>query len=351
MSKPKPNIVTARVAAPGADALRTTPSLLYSVEAADRAISRIGQDAYTILRTKAIFGVWRQQASLRTHLDPLVAALRAQEEAPEADRTRAGLEANSIGQDIHWQGIVRLGTAIEGLVSTISALEMFRDGSGDPADCLLRHDLDLLRVLQERKRRRPGYWEALSNREVIVAAAMDPEDTRQLLAANRKWSFGAMTMFGRLQAYYTAPMHAVYAKYKHGYTLVSPTTSPLFLEAGETSRRAELLFRAGGFAVMNQDRVGNRVVYVLETGDTPVELTLTAARDALALTGELATMWLLEVEHPDQHGLAFDGLSPELLARWFGSGLDDAYSLSDLLTVAEAAAPPGAAEELHLGET
>lgn len=314
--------------------ITTTPSFMYSRPAADRAIERIGRDAYTVLRTKALIGIRRQAHALEGLIGPLDAAVRRQDaleptdpELPEARRA-----VDMIGNETHWHAIHRVGQSVESLCALESAMDAYRSGAlGQVATLLVHHDLDLQKVLESRTRRKLAYWERLGGRPSLTEAApgrISAADRKALLAANRRWAAAVMGDFQAIRGFYSPALHQVYTKYRHGYTLVSPTASPLFLETD--GRRATDIDHAvrQGFVVMHESREGRRVVHVVETGLPQIHACLAMARTALILTSNLSMAWLYEVEHPDSPTIAFEGPDAELVARWVGPALDDIYPTS-----------------------
>jgi hypothetical protein len=346
---PRPKIVTVGVASSGAPTAGTTPNVMYSRIAADRAIRVMGRDAYAIVRTKAILAPVRQMDSLRAVLRPVEDALTELDALPATARpeewNRLNLAVTFAGHEAHWQAIVRIGTGVEALVAMILAVEAYRRADGsDCAQPLLRHDLDLLGVLQAKQRRKPSYWEALSGRPTasqLAVAGMSPEDARLILDANRSWAIERMRDFQAIAAYYTPALHAVYTKYKHGYTLVSQMTSPFFMndEVAKTRAAAEAL-AAGGFAVMHENAAGKRQIHVVRSNEAEIRDAVSTASKALDVTHQLAVMWLLQAEHPDHRSFALTAPNNAVFARWVGDGLDEPYSFSrELFSLVAAEAP------------
>jgi len=312
---------------------------MYSAAAAERAIQRIGRDAYAILRTKAMLGIVRQRQALDSIVAPLSQLVEEMQALPEdasvEQRARLAFEVSSTGQETHWSAILRLGTSVETLCGLLLAFETDREGGArDIAELLVRHDLDLFLVLREKKRKKLSYWEALAGRparEDLLEAGLTPAESQRLLSEHRSWCTSAMKQFQRISAYYTPARHQVYGKYKHGYTLIDPGVSPLSLDLG--TRDAAVVNEAlqNSFVVMHQDRTGRRVVHVVRSGGVEIEQTMEEARQVLDLAQKLAVSWLFELEHPLHRVITFDKIPKAIASKWVGDGLDETYDLTGAL--------------------
>lgn len=340
MSTARPKILTLDVST-GAAAFSTEPTNYYSKDAAQRASALIGRDAYSILRTKALQGIQRQKqvlGGLAKSFNAAVGELQAlPSEAPAGGRSRLESAVWAVGQETHWSAIQWLGTSIETLGGLIQAFEASRDrtAGNDIAALLLLQDLDVLKVLQQKKRRKLAYWESLAGRpthEELVKAGLSEAEAKRFLSDNRSSCASMLKRFQEIAAFYTAPMHQVFLKYKHGYTLVDPRMSPLYLETGShdlADVNAEL---RSSFAVMHQDRfTGRRVVHLVHSSTSEIQATMDTALLAFDLAQELALSWLLELEHPEHRTAAVSGVPRAILMKWLDQGLDEAYDVTAFL--------------------
>lgn len=341
----RPTILTLRVAT-GSPEAHSNPTLMYTREAADRAIGRLGRDGYTVLRTKMFHGLQGQRAAIDTVLGPLEAAIAdaAAVEADDEPARYARMSVEFLGLETHWHSIHRVGQAVESLCALIDALDRYRAGStaAEVSRRLVRHDLDLQRVLQSKKARKLGYWETLGGRptrEALAKAGMTEAESRDLLAESRTWAGKMLRRFKLISDFYTSPLHQVYAKYRHGYTIVNPTFSPLnVMLDGRNAREVEAAIE-GGLVVMHEAADGRRVIHVVKTGVPEIRVCLDFARFVIDVTRSVATAWLIEVEHPEHRTIAFDTLKPWTVAKWLGTGLDDVYDISNQILHVDIAEP------------
>jgi hypothetical protein len=324
-----------------------TPNLMFDPAIGARASSRIGHIAYAILRSQVIVALPQLRLSLGNLASALdEAAVRAERTGQQSDRDRA----NQVGRATHWDAIVRLGIVVENLCATLAALDGYlSDASVDVTTMLLRHDLDLLKVLSEKKRRQLGYWErlaAMPDLQALTDYGLQPEEARAVRRAYRGAAFGLLGSFLELRDYYTPELHQVYLRHKHGYTLVAPSASQLHLKAKDPSGTDLDRALQSGFAVVHQTRERKRVLQIVRSTGTDLADCLRVADAAAELASSVASTWLWMIEHPEGHTLQVlersEAAQLDLTLRgarkWAGDEMANAYALDRTISQIRAAA-------------
>jgi hypothetical protein len=343
----EPEILTLKVAS-ATPRSWTTPTV-FSPEAAARAIDKIGRDGYSVLRTKAFRAVAGQRSGIEVVLAPLERAIARRDTfaAGTLDWAQAAEVCELLGNETHWHAINRVGQAVESLCALIAAMEAYRSGAA-PAEVsrqLIRHDLNLQPMLRGKRQRKLAFWEQLGARPQLgdlTSAGLSQAEAKALLAAARGWAGQMLRDFQKLSRFYTNALHQIYAKYRHGYTLVSPGLSPLYFEEELAPAVQQSIRRS--FVVMHEDEGGRRVVHVVKTGVPEIRLCLDVARFALEITRKLAVAWIIELEHPEGRTLAFDTSALRVARRWFGTSLDEFYDLGAATEPVEEPSAEAAAE-------
>lgn len=346
MRAAKPRITTLELWEPGESGPGFTfvPQEGFDPAHADRAASRIGPVAYAALRSQVFSAAPQLHMGLQALVNGLESSrlrLLARREGGLTQQ-QVDLQYSDVGKATHWQAITQYGVIVENLAALLHGLDAYRSGR-DVAAALLDHDLDLLRLLNEKGRGRLSYWEGLLRRPSeaeLAAAGLDREEVRAMRSGSRDLGQRMLFRFREVRGYYTPALHSVYTRYKHGYSLITPHVSPLrILATHDREKEIDDALRHG-FAVMHQRRHdGRRVLQVVRTGaDEVVECTSLAMR-ALELTSSLAHSWLMEVEHPEEHALTFaksnDPATAERQQRamrtWIGPTFDAVYELPGII--------------------
>ena len=126
-------------------------------------------------------------------------------------------------------------------------------------------------------------------RESLAKAGMTEAESRDLQAESRTWAGKMLRRFKLISDFYTSPLHQVYAKYRHGYTIVNPKFSPLnVMLDGRNAREVEAAIE-GGLVVMHESADGRRVVYVVKTGVPEIRVCLDFARFVIDVTSSATT--------------------------------------------------------------
>jgi hypothetical protein len=82
---------------------------------------------------------------------------------------------------------------------------------------------------------------------------------------------------------------------------------------------------------MHEDRTRRRVVYIVPSGRDEIIDCLRVAQLAHHMVRSMATIWLIEAEHPQERTVAFDPPGWPLMKRWLGTALDHVYPFDDYL--------------------
>jgi hypothetical protein len=210
----------------------------------------------------------------------------------------------------------------------------YRAGERDVAAHLLSYDLQVLNFLDARAMKRIGYWEELSGRptkDELLAAGLTPAEAAMLLAANRDWAMQHRHTFAAIRGYYKPALHQVYTKLKHGYTLVDPMVSPIFVGPDDEDRVGRQLRSGPNFAVMHQLPDGRRSMHFLASDRAAIVDCIDMARTVLTFTLDLANCWLLEVEHPAARTIAFAQVVTAVAFKWMGDGFNGLYDFEATL--------------------
>lgn len=341
----RPKITTLEVCEPG----DTAPDFMFIPESgfdaalADRAVERVGAAAYAVLRTQVFLATPQLKDSMQALVTTLeLSRQRLVAQAGEsADRVSLDLEYSEVGKAMHWQAITQFGVIVENFAALLHGLDAYRAGA-DVASAFLDHDLDLIGLLNEKRRRRLSYWEQCIRRPSdgeLSAAGLDRDEVHAMRAGSRELAQRLAIGFRDVRAYYTPALHSVYTRYKHGYSLVAPHLSPLPVQGQMPQRDAEAALR-GGFAVMHQRRHdGRRVIQVVQTGETELRACVVTALKALSLASTLVHIWLMEVEHPQERSIAIArsdepataAVQQHALRKWVGEAFDSIYSLPGII--------------------
>ena len=276
------------------------PSHHYDPTASDLAIKRIGDSAYLVLRSKALWAS-TQLANTFPMIEQTLANLIREFHALPAESQDAQVVAVEMGgRALHWEAITRLGIVVESLCSLLNAIEAYREERFDDIEtALVAHDLDLLKVLEERRRRKIAYWEgiaAVPSKERLLAAGLDAEEARILHGAQRAWAHSHTAKFAQVRRYYTDGIHRLYLRWKHGYTVVSPHVSPIRVANPYPKLREDM---DAGFAVVHRRRDGRVIMEVIRSNPDEIKACLAVARVASDLTHGLALAWTIELEDPE----------------------------------------------------
>lgn len=329
-----------------------TPNFGFDAAAAGRAIGEVGHLGYAVVRTQASSAQTQLEGSLRRVLgifDAEIARIDGLDGDQKVD-AEAGLRA--LGHALHWEAIDRVGIHVENLATLLAGWDCYRKRSGDVGEAMLSRDLDLLKALGAKERRKLDYWEALVNlpaREQLLTAGLSTTQARVVRAAYRTAAMRMLSLFEAVRAYYIPGLHSVYTKRKHGYTLLDPAASPLRFRSKDPAGRDLQDAMRAGFAVVHRPRDGlHTMVYIVKSDEDELRGCVAAAADALILSGRIARGWLTRIEH--SHGRSMNVEIPEDpddkrefiagLQTWFGAGYGSAYSMEELFAGLEGQARP-----------
>jgi len=323
------------------------PRYFYSDALHAKASGSLGESGYAILRSLAMIAIPQLEQSIDHVVAPMSTRAREIEAMPKGDsRLEAERAFERLGRATHWEVVTRLGIVVEQLVALIAAYEAFE--AGDKAGItrgFLRHELDLLKMLGQRPRRRLSYWEAVVQMPTIEdlrGGGLETEEANLLRSGYRTAARQMLTMFDRVRTYYTPALHQIYLRFKHGYTLVDPSASLLRLAGDEQqSQRVQALMQ-GGFAVVHLSRSDEVIVNLVRSDTDEFNQAVGATEAAVRLCNDFATAWLSRVEHAEGKSLQVVA-DPDhkdamvvALRKWVIGGLDTSVPFDAALAVSQA---------------